>query len=120
MTTPAVAWEAVRYLTIIPAIHWASHRLLWRFTGSLFARSVVLEFRPFVPPLMVLWLLAGSLAWGDPFHPVRLIVFIGFMVGWWRTRNDGDGDDRWKRRRRKVAAKARVALRAIVAAPART
>lgn len=65
--------------------------------------TVRAELRPFAPflaviPFLILVLAGGAGRWGWIVVPIRLWC-------WWMYRNDKDDDDRWKRRKEKLAAK---------------
>ncbi len=81
-------------------------RLVTRsFHGSTppIVNTLFFELRPFylaaVFTAALVTLATGEWTWG---HPIAVAISL---VNWWLMRQDEDNDDRWKRRREKLAAK---------------
>jgi hypothetical protein len=68
-----------------------------------FFRGVLSELRPFYLPAVVALYVAGGIKTGRPFRLGDLFG-VGIQLACWFAYKD-DGDDRWKRRREKLAEK---------------
>lgn len=98
---------------MIDVVDVVSHLLwaLWALAGAAvfpdgranpFVKTVFFELKPFALPLLALACLTGVLT-GD--LPVPMLAFLAAwnFLSWLLLRTIRDDDDRWKRRRRKVA-----------------
>lgn len=68
---------------------------------------VFFEGRPFVPALSVVAYLAGALSTGGGLVGLRAVSLVGGLLLWWIARHEKDDDDRWRKRRAKVAEQVR-------------
>lgn len=75
----------------------------WYGSAPQIINTVFFELRPFYLPAIfttsLIALATGEWNWG---HPITLAFSL---VNWWLWRNEKDDDDRWKRRREKLAEK---------------
>ena len=79
------------------------------------ARAVRAELKPFALPLILAATVPDALAYPDP---VSVGVVAMCVVGWWLSRHDKDDDDRWKRRRQRLAAKVAAVAGRLAVVPA--
>jgi hypothetical protein len=106
-----LTWELIRFVAIWPLTSFGYALLMWKVAKFAAYRTLAMKFRPFVPAFTGAWLVASWLAYGNPFHPIRLLFAVVVMWGWWVTRDKNE----WKRRRRAAAKKvAEVAGRLVV------
>lgn len=82
-----------------------------------FCQWAAAEMRILIPPIAValLFMYAMKLEAGAPYMWYRYLIFAMVMFIWWTSRND---DDRWKRRRKKLAGKVQSLGHRLVVAPA--
>lgn len=89
--------------------------LLARLGGDT-VRGLFTELRPLYLPLVAAHYVLATVDSGDPFNAAVLFFTAVRVVAWFALKDAGGPDDRWRRRRRKVAAMvSRVGSRLTVA-----
>ena len=84
-----------------------------RLVGAVFH-----ELRPFYLPATAVAFLADSML-GHPNLMWRLIVLGINLWNWWQYKDAGDDDDRWKRRRKRLAERVSEVAGRLTVVPAR-
>lgn len=98
---------------MIDVVYVVSHLLwaLWALAGTAifpngranhFVKTAFFELKPFALPLLALVCLTDVLT-GDLPVPMQVLLAAWNFLSWLVLRTIRDDDDRWKRRRRKVA-----------------
>ena len=79
---------------------------------------VFFELRPIAPFFLLASYLLESVLRGNHGMGWRIFTLACGAYNWWASRGDKDDDDRWKKRRRKVAARVKQVGQRLAVVPA--
>lgn len=85
-------------------------------TGGPSLKAVFHELKPFYWPAICVQAVTDAfmtgVGWDD-------LLVVGIWAGcWWAMRNDGDDDDRWRKRRKKLAERVSIVAGRLAVVPA--